>query len=376
MIFVDWFEPGYKAGGIIQSCKNFVKAFQNDFQLYIITSDRDLGDLTSYKGIETDQWHPYDQNSQIYYATERQLNFSGIKKIITSVNPHYIYLNSMYSLKFTILPLFLKRFTKINASVIISPRGMLHQGAMQFKSFKKNTFIKFIKILNIHRLVVFHATDEKEKDYINHYFPSAKQVFVADDLGDTSEVKRSFITKPVKSLKLIFLSRIAPNKNLLYLLKLLIDLRTDSHITLDIVGPIEDQIYWEECKTAINSLAQKIPVEYLGPVKNDVIYETYSNYHIFILPTMGESFGHVIFEALLTGLPVIISDQTPWKDLVKLKIGYDIPLSEPILYQDAIKKFADMDNEEYKGWSVAAWNYAKNYQAQTGLKDSYKRIFN
>ena len=38
----------------------------------------------------------------------------------------------------------------------------------------------------------------------------------------------------------------------------------------------------------------------------------------FLLPTGGENFGHAIFEALSCGVPALISDRTPWRDLLRV----------------------------------------------------------
>ena len=46
LIFIDWFLPGYKAGGPIQSISNFVNHFGTVFDISIITSNKDLGLLS------------------------------------------------------------------------------------------------------------------------------------------------------------------------------------------------------------------------------------------------------------------------------------------------------------------------------------------
>jgi hypothetical protein len=40
-----------------------------------------------------------------------------------------------------------------------------------------------------------------------------------------------------------------------------------------------------------------------------------AEYDLFLFPTLGENYGHVISEALASGCPVVISDQTPWRNL-------------------------------------------------------------
>ena len=56
LLFADWYEPGYKAGGPIRSCVNFVRQMQPDYRIYVFTSDRDLGSSFPYPDVKTDKW--------------------------------------------------------------------------------------------------------------------------------------------------------------------------------------------------------------------------------------------------------------------------------------------------------------------------------
>ena len=42
MLFSDWYEPGFRAGGPIRSCVNFVQHMQDQYKILVFTSDRDL----------------------------------------------------------------------------------------------------------------------------------------------------------------------------------------------------------------------------------------------------------------------------------------------------------------------------------------------
>ena len=53
---VDWYAPGFKAGGPIRSAVNFADQLENDLDIFVLTTDRDLGDTQAYPGILADQW--------------------------------------------------------------------------------------------------------------------------------------------------------------------------------------------------------------------------------------------------------------------------------------------------------------------------------
>ena len=106
LILTDWYLPGFKAGGPIQSCRNLVEALDKDYSIYVLTSDRDLGDSTAYPGIEVDNWTRLG-NIWIFYASPKSWSMKEIKRQILFVQPDIIHLNSAFSFRFTIQPLVL-----------------------------------------------------------------------------------------------------------------------------------------------------------------------------------------------------------------------------------------------------------------------------
>lgn len=83
----------------------------------------------------------------------------------------------------------------------------------------------------------------------------------------------------------------------------------------------------------------------------------------FFFPTLGENYGHVISEALVSGCPVIISTETPWNDLSKKRVGWDIPLNDKKKYIEIINKCVKMNQEDFQEMSIKAFEYAKNSSA-------------
>lgn len=80
-------------------------------------------------------------------------------------------------------------------------------------------------------------------------------------------------------------------------------------------------------------------------------------YHAFLLPTLSENFGHVIVEAMQAGLIPIISDQTPWRGLEKINIGWSIPLNRELDYIKAINSLCEINNKNYSHKSSGVINY-------------------
>jgi hypothetical protein len=74
-------------------------------------------------------------------------------------------------------------------------------------------------------------------------------------------------------------------------------------------------------------------------------------------------------------MPVIISDQTPWRNLEAQKVGWDLPLSDLEGFVSAIERAAAMDQQEYDTWSRSTHQYALDFIEGAHLKARYLELF-
>ncbi|NGY82989.1 glycosyltransferase [Bacillus megaterium] len=142
------------------------------------------------------------------------------------------------------------------------------------------------------------------------------------------------------------MSRISPKKNLDGALRMLRGVSLP--LTFNVYGPIEDLDYWKECQKIIKTLPSNIKVNYKGEINNNKVQDVFKEHDAFFFPTHGENYGHVIVEALLSKCLVILSDQTPWRELEKSGVGWDIPLGEHENFYAAFKEVYNMDDIEMK----------------------------
>ena len=371
---IDWFTPGYKAGGPIQSCVNFCLAMKNEYEIYVVTSDTDLNNVEPYLGIKSNQWITlWDTSINVYYFSRQKLKYKNVQNVIIDVNPDFIYLNHMYSLHFVIFPLWMRWRGRVNSEIVICPRGALYPSAMYHRSYiKKITFLYLFRSMGIFKKVLFHATNDEEKKTIQIYFRSAK-IVVANNFGNRIQSEFETIYKKSDALSIIFIARILPIKNLLYFLKLLAQVKPT--INFKIVGPIEDVGYWEHCQRLIAELPPNIQIEYLGAKENHQLNAELKRNHLYVLPTLSENFGHSIFEAFLAGRPVLISDQTPWRNLESQKIGWDISLDHPDKFIGAIEKAASWSQPEFDEYAYLAWDFARVFNSESRETIRYKELF-
>lgn len=102
---------------------------------------------------------------------------------------------------------------------------------------------------------------------------------------------------------------------------------------------------------------------------------TLANYDVFLFPTFGENFGHVISESLIAGCLPIISNTTPWTDLDEHKCGNVISLDCMNDFVECLESYIAMDEKEFNKFVANAQNYIFDKNAISIKNTGYKEIF-
>ena len=365
--------PGYKAGGPIQSCVNMCVALKQAFEIFVFTSDTDHGEKLPYKSLSANKWILNEAvGVHVYYAKKATISARQIKTIINEIQPDFIYLNLLFSPHFVLFPLWLQLTGKLSAKVIVCPRGCLYESALSLKYFKKKPLLLLYKWLRVDKGIRFHATNTREEKAIQLHFPGST-VFTANNLPNILQHPLVTCNKQTGKLNCIFIARLVPIKNLMFLLEALTMVKAT--IILTIAGPAEDKVYWENCKQQIALLPSNILCNYIGPQKNDRLYQLLLQNHLFVLPTTGENFGHAIIEALLAGRPVLISDQTPWLNLADKLAGWHLPLNNIASFAAVIEEVASYNQQAFDLICGNAWQYAHNFSQNPHLTEPYLQLF-
>ncbi|WP_224994871.1 glycosyltransferase family 4 protein [Cesiribacter sp. SM1] len=373
LVFIDWYEPGYRAGGPIRSIKNLVDYFKGEACFYIITRNIDYQSTVPYNSVISDAWNQVEPNVSVYYCSQQHLGKRTFKRLFDEQEWDIIYINGIYSWFFSLLPLWLLRGT--NSRIVVAPRGMLAAGALGVKSLKKNVFLWLARKNGFFRDAVFHATHAGEADEIKRHLNQEASIVVAPNLAaQAKELNWQPRVKQKGVLRMVSIARISPEKNTKYGLEILKSLASDLQVEYHLYGPINDQQYWQECQEVISKLPPHASVEYKGSLANDHVASTLKDYHVLCLPSRGENFGHVILEALTAAIPVLISDRTPWRGLIQKQAGWDLPLETPEQFSFVIEQLAQMEQTEYDSWSRAAFALAVDKILDEEVLHDYRRL--
>mgnify|MGYP001580886792 CR=1 FL=1 len=367
LILSDWYPPSYKAGGPVQSVYRIAQLLNNQFNVSVITTNKDLNGEVVVNSELSDQWIEQD-GVQVWYSSSRN-SFVKLKGIIASLQPQSIYINGLFTNSFKLLQLWLVR--KYRGKIIIGVRGMLKPSAFKFHQYRKKGYLYLLQFFGLNRKVLFHATTSSEtSDIKNTLGNEVSVVEIANIPYQFKEIPSSTKTTP---LKLVFASRIHPIKNLKLALECLS--QTEYPVDFDIIGVVDDEGYYKECLKHIKTLPKNIKVNIVNGLNHADLMKRIQDKDVYILPTLGENFGHSIYEALSAGLPVIISDQTPWRNLKESQAGFDIPLDQSEAFTAAIEKFCLMDNSEFSTWRLGARKLAEDFIQEQDYLNQYSELF-
>jgi glycosyltransferase involved in cell wall biosynthesis len=146
-------------------------------------------------------------------------------------------------------------------------------------------------------------------------------------------------------------------------------------VELDLWGPLEDKDYWETCQRQISLSPPNLNVRYRGEVEHEKLHALLHEYDVMLLPTLGENFGHAIIEALDAGLPVVISDRTPWRNLEQAGVGADLPLDNEAAFLRELATFQAMGESDMAIVRDACRRYVAAWRVNNTNLNDYRKMF-
>lgn len=371
LVITQYFEPARQAGGGLRSLLNLIRQSPGDLRYTIISGNQDV-DGTPL--VQDDHWQEGPFGRVLYLPPGRR-GSGRLRREIRAIPADLLVCNSFFS-SLCRRALWL-RYTHLvpRCPAVTFTRGELSPIALSLKPRRKALYLWGVRHwLGVYRDIHFCASDPHEADRIRRWFPRGQihqlpEPVVAPD--QTAGIPHSPPKQPGQ-LKLIFLGRVSPIKNLTTGLKALADVQAE--IDLTIYGPMEDREYWRQCRQIIATLPDHIQVTYGGTLGPEDALDTLARSHCMLLPTLGENFGHVIAESLLAGTPVVLSDQTPWSQLAECGAGWICPADRPGAFTAALQESADMDQAAYDVASQAAVEYGRQFLADHLCGESWAAL--
>jgi glycosyltransferase involved in cell wall biosynthesis len=365
IVIIDYYLPGRLSGGPVTTIEGLTTMLGEGIKFLILTHNYDIGHI-KYDNIVEKEYYTIG-DADVIYVNDIDFNPKMVEFLIKKHSIAYLYFNSFFS-KVTIFSLMRNKYIKFKAKVIVAPRGEFSEGALNIRKWKKYVYIKLFLALKLYQNVTFQASNEIEKNAVVRIIPLAEVKIASDIPVMRRNIKR---TSSFESTRIVFISRIVPMKNLDYAVKILNSIT--QNVTFHVYGPIEDKKYWEKCQNIIKSIPKNIQVEYCGTLDHSKVGDTFKEYDAFLIPSLGENFGHVIFESLSAGCPVIVSDRTPWQDLEIANVGWVLPLERPEKFTNAIRSIINSTTEQKidRSHRCIAYAYKVSHDKEV-ISDNYR----
>lgn len=294
------------------------------------------------------EWSQTPSGVNVQYVNPKSIDAQFWRYLLDEIAPTHIHLNSLYSWRFSLLPLLVLKSTQ-TAKVVLAPRGMLGQAARSIKPLKKRLFLSAAKLAQLFKGIIWHASTRLEADEVSGFLPNAI-VRIAQDLPLPAPSENPL--RPDNRWNIAVIGRIHRVKNVHFGLKAVLEARATRPVTVNFIGPVEDAAYQQE----LERLAEKNPaveVVFHGGMPPSELGPHFHAAHYLLSSTTQENFGHSIVEAWAHGCPVLISDRTPWRGLEAHQVGWDWPLDEAE-WRAGLNAALALNHAEWEAMSRAA----------------------
>jgi glycosyltransferase involved in cell wall biosynthesis len=218
---------------------------------------------------------------------------------------------------------------KAHKKLIVSPRGMLAQAALQFSPLKKKIFWAALQRSAFEHTAVWHVTSAEEAEDIRAFGVTAPIAIIPNGI-DIPNYTADHADLTLRRT-LLFMSRLHPKKGVEGLIEAWASLEPERpEWDLVIAGPDEGRYRARLEAQAAKSGCQR--VTFTGPVYGQEKADLMMGSDLFVLPTQNENFGLVVGEALAAGVPAIVTKGAPWQRLETEGCGWWIDHGvEPLL---------------------------------------------
>ncbi|KWV33689.1 glycosyltransferase family 4 protein [Micromonospora rifamycinica] len=350
LVTAGYFSPGWRAGGPVRSIADTLDTASGEVSTTLLTRDRDLGTRTAYPGL-SGTWARHGRTDVFYLGVRRPAHWWTLWRALRSARYDLLYVNSVWS-AFSILPVAAARLGLLRADrILVAPRGEFGAAALDLHRFRKRVFLAGWRWMLRGPRVLWHATGPHEAADIRRILPRARMAVVAPAAGPEPRPAPAALPA-TDEVRLVFLSRISPMKNLDLVLAALAHVRPP--VRLDVYGPVEDARYWQRCAELWSALPDPSVVRYCGELRPEQVGDTFARYDASVLPTRGENFGNAIAESMAAYCPVVCSDRTPWTTVLRDGGGQVLTELTPVALGALLSRIAAATPEQRQAARRAA----------------------
>ncbi|ERT08970.1 glycosyl transferases group 1 family protein [Lyngbya aestuarii BL J] len=206
---------------------------------------------------------------------------------------------------------------------ILRPLGTLDPADLQKKKQLKQIYATLLERSNIAGASALHFTSEPEAKISERFGVTTRDLVIP--LGVNPPVHREEKTEPNHRPVILFMSRIEPKKGLNLLIPALEGVLAAGHQFQFILAGSnpQDPAYESQIQTQIQQSAIADYTTITGFVTGEQKARLLQTADLFVLPSYYENFGIAVAEAMVAGIPVMISDGVQiWEQIKRAEAGW------------------------------------------------------
>jgi len=219
----------------------------------------------------------------------------------------------------------------VNVPFIITEHfSKLHEDLSINSNIKK----KLIKVYNKNSLII--AVSEKIKSDLVNVGIKKERIRIIPNGVDCNKFPISFPSKKMNPIRLLSIGGLIESKGFIYLIKAVKMLNENNiNVVLTIIGEGKQ-------RSDLENLIKKLKLDEKVILKGNILHSQLKDYfnktHIFVLPSLFESFSVVTIEALSCGIPVIVTKCGGPEYFVTDEVGLIIKKENENILADNIEK--------------------------------------
>ncbi|WP_414551181.1 hormogonium polysaccharide biosynthesis glycosyltransferase HpsP [Anabaena sp. CCY 0017] len=214
---------------------------------------------------------------------------------------------------------------------ILRPLGTLDPADLRKKKQLKQLYAGLIERRNLADAAAIHFTSEQEAKISERFGVVTRDLVIPlgvippEKVGDGGSLVRSQWGIPQDSPLVLFMSRLDQKKGLDLLipaLEKLLESKCSFHFVLAGTNS-QDPDYEQKIKDQIANSPLRSHTTITGFVSGELKASLLQAANLFVLPSYYENFGIAVAEAMVAGIPVVISDQVHiWQQVRDSKSGW------------------------------------------------------
>ena len=214
---------------------------------------------------------------------------------------------------------------------VVSTRGMLEPWAMKHKRWKKDVAWWLYQRRDLQQARCHVTSSSAETRNVQRLGFGVPVAMVPNGVDVPAERPRRFASESGNASEssngrsvhtALFLGRIYPIKGLPMLIEAWSRVRPEGW-RLRIAGP-DEAGHRKQVEQAVSVAGLGDVVSFTGPIDSQMKSAAFFDADLFVLPTLSESFGMVVAEALAHGLPVLTTTAAPWPILRERACGWSV----------------------------------------------------